>query len=108
MCTCIMCIIVLVGNLLCFICLMYMYTGIQFTLRTVTQCRQCSSVWCGVALWNSEVMLYSQYPSENSLSCFYVLSNNLKIFTRDECFTNYTRKLSNIDLLRGVACFVCK
>ena len=34
-----------------------------------------------------EIMLYSQYPSENFQVEISVLSNNLKIFLRDDSFT---------------------
>ena len=35
----------------------------------------------------NEIMLYSQYPSENFLVEICVLSNNLKIFCRNDSFT---------------------
>ena len=34
-----------------------------------------------------EIMLYSQYPSENFQAEICVLSNNLKIFRREDSFT---------------------
>ena len=48
-----------------------------------------------------EIMLFSQYPSENLLVELYVLSNNL------ETTIKYSQKLSIIGMTRSVSCFVC-
>ena len=57
-----------------------------------------------------EIMLYSQFSTENFQVEICVLSNNLKNFdemTVSQNNFNCAQKLSIIDITRSVSCFVC-